>query len=383
MAFSDTKGASARIAGVKGADTMAPTREKMTRHTYEPDYAVPPGQTLQETIDAQGIDQRELAVRSGLSAKHINQVIKGVAPITHDTALRLERVTGIPARMWNNLEANYQEQRARVSEKERMENDLDWLSTIPTKELILRGVIDETTDKVSLLQAVLAFFGVASVEAWKEGWSKHRFAFRKSPTFKGKDGAMATWLRLGELEARKAECKPFGRVAFRAALDKIRSLTVKDPEVFVPRMIALCAACGVALVLVPEIRGAPVSGAAKWLTGNKAMICVNLRGKSNDRFWFTFFHEAGHILNDSKKETFIDVGYKDDPRELNANHFAASLLIPEVYEEGLQELLSYQSVEAFAEEIGIAPGIVVGRLQCEEIVPYSHLNKLKVWLDWK
>jgi addiction module HigA family antidote len=361
---------------------MAPAREKMTRYPYEPDYAVPPGQTLQETIHAQGIDQRELAVRTGLSAKHVNQIIKGVAPITHDTAIRLERVTGIPARMWNNLEANYQELRARLAEKERMANDLEWLSTISTKELIERGVIEESADKMSLLQAVLAFFGVASVEAWKGGWSKHQFAFRKSPTFKGEDGAMATWLRLGELEAQKVQCKPFDKSAFRAALDKIRTLTVKDPDVFVPRMTAFCAACGVALVLVPEIKGAPVSGAAKWLTANKAMICLNLRGKRNDRFWFTFFHEAGHILNDSKKETYIDVDYQDDLREQNANRFAANLLIPEDCEEVLRELQSYQSVEAFADEIGIAPGIVVGRLQCKGIIPYSHLNKLKVRLDW-
>lgn len=361
---------------------MAPTREKMIRHAYEPDYVVPPGQTLQETIDALGIDQRELAVRAGISAKHVNQIIKGVAPITHDTAIRLERVTGVPARMWNNLEANYREQLARLAEKERMEEDLEWLRTIPTKELIQRGVIAATTDKVGLLQAVLAFFGVASVEAWKEGWGNHQFAFRKSPKFKGKDGAMATWLRLGELEAQKVACNPFDKAVFRTALDKIRKLTVREPEDFVPAMTELCATAGVALALVPEIKGAPVSGAAKWLTATKAMICLNLRGKSNDRFWFTFFHEAGHILNDSKKETYIDVDYHDDPREENANHFAANLLIPEDCEEKLQGLQSYQSVEAFADELGIAPGVVVGRLQCEGIIPYSHLNKLKVRLDW-
>ena len=105
---------------------MAPTREKMTRHPYEPDYAVPPGQTLQETIDALGIAQRELAIRAGLSAKHVNQVIKGIAPMTHDTAIRFERVTGVPARMWNNLEAHYQEHKARLAERKRLENDLAW-----------------------------------------------------------------------------------------------------------------------------------------------------------------------------------------------------------------------------------------------------------------
>lgn len=361
---------------------MMRTRKNKPRYPYEPDYAVPPGQSLQETIDTLGIHQRELAVRAGLSPKHINQVINGTAPVTHDTAIRLERVTGVPARLWNNLEANYREQLARLAEKERMENDLDWLSTIPTQELVKRGMIEEADDKVSLLQAVLAFFGVATVEAWKEGWSKHQFAFRKSPTFQGKDGAMATWLRLGELEAQKVECKPYDKAVFRTALDKIRELTVAGPDVFVERMREWCAASGVAFVLVPEIKGAPVSGAAKWLTANKAMICLNLRGKSNDRFWFTFFHEAGHVLNDSKKEAFIDVDYKDDPREQNANQFAANILIPPTLAARLSRLRSEQAVRAFAEQIGIAPGIVVGRMQCEGHVPYSHLNSLKVRLDW-
>lgn len=361
---------------------MAHVRGKLTRHPYTPDYAVPPGMTLHETIEAQGMDQRELALRSGLSAKHISQVINGVASITHDTAIRLERVTGVPARMWNNLESNYQEHRARLAEKARMESDLDWLSTIPTKYLISRGVIESTTDQVTLLQSVLAFFGVAFVEAWKEGWANHQFSFRKSPTFKGKDGAMATWLRLGELEAQKAACMPFDKSIFRAALEKIRTLTTQAPEVFVPSMINICAASGVALVLVPEIPGAMVNGAAKWLTASKAMICLNLRGKSNDRFWFTFFHEAGHILHDSKREIYIDVDYKEDPREHFANRFAMNFLIPNEHTDELRRLRTYQAVKAFATEINIAPGIVVGRLQREGIIPYSHLNSLKVKLDW-
>jgi HTH-type transcriptional regulator / antitoxin HigA len=316
----------------KGGEFMSRPNENMTRYPYEPDYAVPPGQTLRETIDALGLDQRELAARTELSAKHINQIIKGCAPLTHDTAIRLERVTGVPARMWNSLEAQYQEQKARLAERARLENDLSWLKTIPTKDLTQRGIIEETSDKIRSLTAILEFFGVATVEAWKEGWSKHRFAFRKSLTFHGSEGAMATWLRLGELEAKKVECKPYDKVVFRAALDKIRKLTVEPTENIVPRMQKHCALSGVAVALVPEIKGAPVSGAAKWLTPIKAMICLNPRGKSNDRFWFTFFHEAGHILNDSKKETYIDVDYKGDAGEKGANRFAASHLIPERHE---------------------------------------------------
>ena len=112
------------------------------------------------------------------------------------------------------------------------------------------------------------------------------------------------------------------------------------------------------------------------------MIGLNLRGKSNDRFWFTFFHEAGHILNDSKKETYIDVEYGEDPREENANQFAANVLIPPGHYSRAAPTEKLQGSLAFARSIGIAPGIVVGRLQREGIVPYSHLNRLKIRLEW-
>lgn len=247
---------------------------------------------------------------------------------------------------------------------------------------ISRGVIEPKSHKVELLEAVLSFFGVAAVEAWQEGWSMPQFAFRKSPAFEGKKGAMATWLRLGELEAQKIECRPFDKATFRASLDEIRTLTMTGPDQFVPRMIELCAISGVAVVLVPEIKGAPVSGAAKWLTPTKAMICLNLRGKSNDRFWFAFFHEAGHILNDSKKESFVDVDYQDDPREYQANQFAASLLIPTNYDQELRGLTTYAAVVGFARRIGIAPGIVVGRLQREGVIEYRQFNGLKQHLQW-
>lgn len=361
---------------------MAQLKKSATRFEYEPDYAVAPGETLQETIDTLGIDQRELAVRAGLSAKHVNQVIKGIAPITHDTAIRLERVTRVPARVWNNLEANYREQLARQAERKRLEHDLEWLKTIPTAELSARGVIDSTSDKLDLLETVLGFFGVASVEAWKKGWSMHQFAFRKSLKFEGQLGGMATWLRLGELEAQKIECKPFDKGNFRAAVDHIRGLTSLSPDCFVPKMQALCADAGVALALVPEIKKAPVSGAAKWLTAGKAMICLNLRGKYNDRFWFTFFHECGHILNDSKKETYVDVDYHEDPREHAANRFACEVLIPSSYNDELQGLKQFRQVEQFARRIGIAPGIVVGRLQHERIIAFGQFNGLKQRLQW-
>ncbi len=360
-------------------------RTGTARYVYEPDYAVPPGASLQETIDSLGMTQRDLALRTGMSPKTINEIVKGKAPITPDTSVLLERVTGVPARMWNNLETNYREQLARLADRQRLAGDPDWLNSVPTKELIKRGVIAAQTDEVSLLHAVLRFFGVGSSEQWQRVWMQPAGAFRKSSKFAAQPEVVATWLRLGELEAQKVVTQTYDKAKFRAALDEIRTLTVEPPEVFQPRMVELAAAAGVAVVFVPEIKKCPVSGVARWLAPEKALIQLSLRYKTDDQFWFSFFHEAGHILNDPKKEVYIDTDDDEDGCEARADQFAANLLIPAEHRSLLMSLRAGPAIQQFARTLGISPGIVLGRLQKEKVVPWATmLNKsLKRRFTWK
>ncbi len=353
------------------------------RYPFEPDYAVAPGETLSETLESLGMSQRDLALRTGMAAKTINEIVKGKAPITPDTSVLLERVTGVPSRMWNNLEANYREQLAKIADRQRLQKYLEWLKSIPVKELISRGVVAEQADKVSLLHAVLSFFGVAKYESWHDLWMQPEASFRKSATFAAQPGAVATWLRLGELKAQEVETEPYDKDEFKDALQETRDLTTKAPEVFGPKMKELSASAGVAVVFVPEIKKCPTSGVARWLTAEKALIQLSLRHKSDDHFWFSFFHEAGHILNDAKKEVFIDDGNEEEEREVRANRFAASFLIPPSAANQLPFLKSKAAVRRFADSIGIAPGIVVGRLQKEELIPYKHMNDLKRRFVWR
>lgn len=358
---------------------MAMTKNQ---YRYEPDFAVPPGATLQETIDELGIDQKELSERTGLAAKTLNQIIKGKAPLTQHTAMLIERVTNVPARIWNNLEAEYREQLARIESREELAHDIQWLKQVPTKELIERGFLEATQDRVCLLEQTLSFFRVASVKAWREGWCKGQFSFRMSHQASQLDCRLATWLRMAEKQAESIEVASFGKNLFSEAISEIREMTIQSPPVFIPQMKAACARAGVALCLVPEIKGGKISGAAKWLSPHKAMIAVNLRGKMNDRFWFTFFHEAGHIVGDSKKETYIDVSYSNDPREQAANKFACETLIPKKYNERLLQITSRAEILQLANELRLATGIVVGRLQHEGLLKYSQHNDLKQKYDW-
>ena len=267
---------------------------------FDPDYAVAAGATLRSTLAEMEMTQSDLAARTGLSVKHINQIVQGIAPITHETALAFEKVTGVPASVWNRLEANYRDRLARLEDRHAGPEDAEWLETLPIKELIRRGVITKTKDAGALLDQVYRFFGVANRRSWERVWREPLASFRKSPAFASDAGAVATWLRLGELEAVDIDTAEFDPRRFRHALQEIRALTREDPRRFQEEMIRLCAESGVALVFMPEITGTRASGAAHWLTATKAIIQLSLRYKADDHLWFSFFHEAAHILLHSR-----------------------------------------------------------------------------------
>jgi HTH-type transcriptional regulator / antitoxin HigA len=345
---------------------------------YEPDHAIPPGETLRSTLAELGMKQSELAARANLSAKHVNQIIQGIAPITHETALAFEKVTGVPARVWAQLEAGYRERLARFEDRRVLAADGAWLKQLPIKELVRAGHLIATGDRGALVAEVCRFFGVANRESWERVWRKPLAAFRRSPAFESEVGAVAAWLRIGELKAAQIECAPFDAKRFRAALSSIRALTNEEPDVFVPEMIRLCAAAGVGVVFVPEIKGTRASGAARWLSPTKALIQLSLRHKSDDHVWFSFFHEAAHVLLHSKKATFISDGTDiDNDTEHEANRFAATVLVPADSEAELMQLRTLPEVEQFARELGVAPGIIVGRLQKEGIFEWRQGNHLK------
>ncbi|MFF0471845.1 ImmA/IrrE family metallo-endopeptidase [Micromonospora zamorensis] len=347
------------------------------RYPYQPDSVPAPGETLRETIEALDMSQAELSMRTGLSAKHINQIVQGIATISHETAIALERATGVPASLWNSLESNYRDYLARKRERERLSEEATWLSKLPIKALRKLGAITaDKDDDATVLQQVFRFFGVANIPAWEAVWLNPQADFLQSRAFDVDSSALATWLRLGELAAQRIRCDPFDRDKLRRSLPELRSLTVEPLERFLPEMKRISASCGVAVVIIEEIPGCRVSGATRWLSPQKAVLQLSLRHKRNDHLWFAFFHELGHILLHGKRDNFIDrdsdyEAARDDPKEQQANAFAGDLLIPPTYASELRRLRSLAAMRAFAEKIGVAPGIVVGRLQHDRLIDFK------------
>jgi HTH-type transcriptional regulator / antitoxin HigA len=348
------------------------------------DYAIPPGETLRELLEEKGLTQRDLARRSGLSPKHVNRLLQGVVPLSPDVAQRLEQVTGTPARLWNRLEADYRSDLERLRQQRDLAASAAWLAEMPVRELLRLGVLPpEPADKASRVEQVLSFFGVASVEAWDDVYGSMACAFRQSKAYQPKPGAVAAWLRLGELAAQDLRCAPYSKAGFSAALPELRALTVEPLEVFAPRLQKICAGHGVAVVFVEEITGARASGVTRWLTPVKALIQLSLRYRTDDHFWFTFFHEAFHVLRHSKTDVLIEGSpvADGDPREAEADRLSRDLLIPQKAATRLPHLKSTAAVCEFADQLGIGPGIVVGRLQHDGHWLPSRGNELKRRLE--
>ena len=348
-----------------------------TDFVYEPDLVLPPGDTLAEVLADLGMTQTDLARRTGLSVKHINQIVNGAAPITPETSLLLERATGVVARVWNNLEVAFREFESRREEDSRLEGDLEWLQQLPVAEMVRRGWIRRGARPVDTLREVCRFFGVANKAAWDSVWHKPT-AYRTSRAFASEPGAVAAWLRIGEIEAASIECEAFDRAVLTELIGDLRPLTREpDPSRWWPTLVERCAAAGVAVVAEPEIKGARINGAARWLAPDKALVQLSLRHKWGDIFWFTLFHELGHLLIHSKKDAFINDTGAHSGVEQEADAFASQTLIPRRYEPKLAGLATFADVEAFAEAVGVSAGIVVGRLQHDGRWAHNRGNDLR------
>jgi len=345
------------------------------------DYAVAPGETLLETIEALAMTQVELAQRTGLSAKTVNLIIKGKQAITPDTALQLERVLGVSARLWMNLEAAYQEDRARLAGRAQLEDAAQAVDDFPYAEMARLGWVPATRKRQEKAEHLLRFFGVVSLGLVPEMYPA---AYRVAKGRKPSPAALAAWCRKAELEAQAIRTEPYSRQQLETTLPELRRMTLLSPAEFVPQMRQLCARCGVAVALVPHLKKTYAHGATRWLSPTKALVQLSIRGRYADRFWFSFFHEIGHILLHGKRERFIEAeDMTKTKKEREADAFAADTLVPPAT---LQRLLSLkpseQAVRRFAQEIQVHPCIIVGRLHHEGLLDFDRLKHLQPRLQW-
>ena len=368
---------------------------------FRPDYALPPGEYLAIVLDRLGMTQADLAARTGLSTKHVNQIINRGASVTADTAAQLEYATDVPAELWAALDARHHALMARSRARMRLESALDWLDRFNLKELADRGVVPEAKRGVGTLEALLRFFGIADPDGWDRVWVPSIASFRRSPSFAPDATATTVWLRAGQRLANEIVAKPFNERALLDAMPELRRMTCAEPADALSELQELMRGFGIAVVYVAEFDGCRASGATWWATPSKAVVMLSNRGKREDRFWFSFFHEIGHVLFHAKRDTFIDQnrsedsdddrppwddpapasgfiddGSRDSHLEEEADEFASATLIPREHLPDIPRLSTLQAVVELAARIGVSAGVVAGRYQYET-GDYTKFNRLR------
>lgn len=349
---------------------------------YQPEWVSSPGDTILALLRSRGITTPQFIDRMGESAPTISALVSGQLPITIALARRLQFVLGSSVEFWMCRDALYRDDCERLSQEHE-----DWLTELPTTDMIKFGWIPSPQKPASLLVNCLRFFGVSSVAEWHvtNGARLEKVAFRTSEAFPELRGSLAAWLRKGELEAQSLDCMPWSPRRLEENLESIRSLTrEKNPARFLPKLVDSCAAAGVAMAIVRAPKGCRASGATRFLTSQKAMLLLSFRYLSDDHFWFSFFHEVGHLLLHRSNGLFLEgIDAIDPVLEEEANDFAAERLIPHQYTPELQSLTSdARKIIRFASKLQIAPGIVVGQMQHRGYLGRNQQNSLKRRFEW-
>ncbi len=332
--------------------------------TADTDYAVPPAAFLEEWLDEEGISQAELARRMGVSPKHVSKLLGGV-PLTADVATKLSLVTNIPARVWLGYESAYRADLTRLALIDDLAAARDIVARFPLAELRKQGFVTATLREPGLVALqLLTFFGVGSLNSLNRFVSNASVAFRQGVSKPAKPEAVAGWLRIAELTAKasRTSMPAFDRDALRAVVPELRALSASPPEHFGKLLVQRLAAVGVQLQYVPEIAGCRTYGATRW-DNDIPVVTLSLRYVNDGQFWFTLLHELGHLLLHSQDGVFIHgVDSVASSAEIEADGWAGDLLIPPALAPELTQIRSLNDAVSFAAQLGVVPGVVVGRL---------------------
>jgi len=324
----------------------------------------------------------DLATQLHLGPRQMRGLLTGDISIDVDRAAVLSKVLGGSSRFWLTREAEYCEDSIRILAA-------DWSASLPLQHMQDLGWMEPATHWREQIEECLRFFGVDDYEEWIQKYSHQtrRAHYRKTAAFPNDENATLVWFRAAEREFEKLLfAKEYSRDAIETRLGALRKLTrIRDPQVFVPKLQAECSGAGVAVVVVPTPRGCRASGATRWINA-RPLIQLSARHQSDDHFWFTLFHELGHVLcHGATSGDFIDLDGAErgvDVLEDEADTFATRVILGETTTIESVPHGDYRDVIREAARLGVGPGLLAGQLQYHGLAAQDRLNGLKRRYRW-
>lgn len=354
---------------------------------YYPQEVSHPASTLGEKLDEMSMSRKEFALRTGKPEKTIIAVLKGESSITSEMAILFENITKIPAHFWLNRQAQYNEYKARLKRVSAITEASEWSGSFPYQEMVRLGWVSPARTREDKSMRLFEFFAIATHDAWQKIYMESRLKVAAYISLKHLHNpyTISAWLRKGELQAAEINAPEYNRKAFAKSMNEIKTLSALHPENYFSELQRICLKAGVVVIYTPKLTGAPISGSTRWIRNNP-VIQLTARYKQNDRFWFTYFHEAGHVLLHGKKYVSlegVDFHESDPLKEEEANKFAEKWLLTEEEEREIVALgiPDKQAIVKFSEKFNTHPAIIIGRLQHRGKLPYSFGRELFLTIE--
>lgn len=353
-----------------------------------PDLIIHPGETLTEILEDRDMSQKELAIRTGMTEKHISTIVKGQKNISVAFAKKLEYALGIDASFWINLQANYDRELLEFEEVNNItEAELGILK--PLKQVMeymvsRRWLIENINEaeKVLYLRRILA---VSNLTAIPNITYNAAYRAQVATNINVDTYVLYAWQRICELVTKDIEvCEELNISLLRDNISEIKKLMFEDINIVQGKLEKIFAKCGIAFKIVKHFKGAPVQGFIKKTDDGKLILCMTIRQNRADIFWFTLFHEIGHIINEDIRQRFIDFNSTQSDMEAKADAFARDILMnARDYKEFVMKRdFSISAIDAFAKKQGVKSYIVIGRLQTDEILGWDQYNEKIVYYKW-
>lgn len=344
-----------------------------------------PGKSLKEKIEEDGMSIKEFAVRTDKPEKTIHAVIKGESSITSDMAIAFESVTGIKASFWIRRQGQYEEFMARERREEENRKAIDWARKFDYCAMSKMGwvpICKNVQDRVSNL---FSYFKMGSTNAWENYYlaGQLKVSFRTSLKNVKDPYNTSAWLRRGVIQAEQIDTPEYNQEILKSLILEMKQLMVDCPQDYLSQLQLLCKKAGVKLVYTPRLKKVPVNGAMRWV-GENPIVQLSDKQKSYDVFWFSFFHEIGHVLLNKKKSIYIEYddkkSYSEDviTEEKNADDFASKTLLSKEAEDEIvgNKAFNKADIYKYASKYHTHPSIIVGRLHHIGVLPYSALNDI-------
>lgn len=340
----------------------------------QPDYVVAPGEILAEHLEVRGFSQKEFATRVQLSEKHLSQIITGKKSITVESAVKFERVLGVAAKFWMDLESQYKLDLLRVEGQAEAHESAEWAKRFPLREMISMGWLPSDSTWEEKADALLRYFSVSSPKAWEDQFAGICGQCRRTATKTPKIEPLSAWVQRLENQARLAVLPEYSSARLESQMPAIKKCLASPTGRYQAQLVQVLSDCGVYLAFEDHLPKTFINGVTMWVVGRPA-IQMSLRYKFADILTFSLFHELAHVLlHNGKAHRFVDVdAYSDDPLEAEANKWAANQLIPPESWNAFLKTTPWtrQSVTRFSQEVCVHPGTVVGRLAFEKRIGWS------------